>query len=335
MSADTSNLHEHSRDDLITAKTVEEDWRIRDRNHQHHIVDQPDEEDHIAAGDVRFEEVTPGLFLSSSNMAIESDFTVKATREPCLMLGVVLEGTAHTQIGDQHYHAVPGQLTALNICDTEETVSHMRGGTRFDMSGIVALPSWLERTGFAELEQNNICIDQRLGEQTYGVQIDVPPALRETAIKLCRLDPDAGMVARLKREAAALEFFSDAMTALQSHHNTNTGDTLAPRDLARIQRVRELLEQLAPEDKVTLEAVARDAGMSVSTLCRHFKFAFDTTVISFVAEQRMTAARLALRNNGLTIAQAAHLAGFSSPTNFSTAFKRRYGVTPKEFAATG
>jgi AraC-like DNA-binding protein len=47
-------------------------------------------------------------------------------------------------------------------------------------------------------------------------------------------------------------------------------------------------------------------------------------------ETRLQAARDAMDKDGLTIGQAAFLAGYSSPANFSTAFKRVFGISPSE-----
>ena len=46
-------------------------------------------------------------------------------------------------------------------------------------------------------------------------------------------------------------------------------------------------------------------------------------------EQRLARAWAALEQTGCSVAEVAHGAGYSSAANFSTAFKRRFGISPK------
>lgn len=317
--------------DAISADDIEARWRVDGLKHRHHVNYRADEVANVAEGDVHIQQVAEGLFISRSKITVTDDVILETMREPCMMVGVVLEGVAHTQIGERHFEARPGQLSVINIKGRQRTSSRMKRGSRLNFSGIIALPHWLEQTGFAELEKNGILIETRITNETYAAQVEAPPALQETALKICNLEADTGAVAQLRWQGLALQFFTDAMTALQAQHRTAVNGSLTPRDYARIQAVRARLERLGPEEKLTLEEIAAQAGMSPSTLSRHFKTAFDTTVFAFVADQRMDAARNGMRDQGLSIAQAAHLAGFSNSTNFSTAFKRRYGITPKSF----
>ena len=41
-------------------------------------------------------------------------------------------------------------------------------------------------------------------------------------------------------------------------------------------------------------------------------------------------ARDAMERDGISVAEAAYDAGYSSPANFSTAFKRMFGLSPRE-----
>ncbi len=70
--------------------------------------------------------------------------------------------------------------------------------------------------------------------------------------------------------------------------------------------------------------------MSVTNMQSSFKQAYGMTVMDYIRERRLVAARDALGREGLSIAQAAHLAGYTSPQNFSTAFKRQFGISPSE-----
>jgi AraC-like DNA-binding protein len=71
----------------------------------------------------------------------------------------------------------------------------------------------------------------------------------------------------------------------------------------------------------------------VNTLQRHFRAMWGTTVAQYLREGRLSRARLALERDGISVAQAACIAGYGSAANFATAFRRRFGVPPGQVRA--
>jgi AraC-like DNA-binding protein len=88
-----------------------------------------------------------------------------------------------------------------------------------------------------------------------------------------------------------------------------------------------MLDSLAPAEGLRLDDLAGQHGMSIRSMTRHFRLTFGTTIIEYVAARRMEKASAALED-GLSIDQAAYIAGFGHTTNFSAAFRRRYGHPP-------
>ena len=80
--------------------------------------------------------------------------------------------------------------------------------------------------------------------------------------------------------------------------------------------------------KYAMEEIAKQVNMSESTLQRHFRQAFNMSVFEYLRRNRLQRAMVAMQKEGLGIAQAAHIAGYNSPANFSTAFRRAFGITP-------
>ncbi|NPD14803.1 helix-turn-helix transcriptional regulator [Xinfangfangia sp. D13-10-4-6] len=76
------------------------------------------------------------------------------------------------------------------------------------------------------------------------------------------------------------------------------------------------------------ETLARACGLGLRSLQRLCRRQLDCSPGEFIRAQRLDAAFTALSRGAVNVAQAAHLAGYSSPANFSTAFKRTFGVTP-------
>jgi AraC-like DNA-binding protein len=54
------------------------------------------------------------------------------------------------------------------------------------------------------------------------------------------------------------------------------------------------------------------------------------TVFDYLRRARLLRARQALEREGRSIIEAAAIAGYTSPANFATAYRRRFGITPRQ-----
>lgn len=99
---------------------------------------------------------------------------------------------------------------------------------------------------------------------------------------------------------------------------------------ARLRRAAGLLEKdLA--NPPSLAELARHAGLSETSLKRGFRRAFGDTVFGHLRTLRMTRARALLESGECTVLEAATRVGFSNPSNFAAAFRRQFGLNPKQF----
>ena len=76
--------------------------------------------------------------------------------------------------------------------------------------------------------------------------------------------------------------------------------------------------------------LAQQVGVSDRTLQRGFRELFGTTVFGYLTEQRMELAEQWLRQGNFTVTEIATMAGYSNPGHFAAAFKRQFGITPRE-----
>lgn len=80
----------------------------------------------------------------------------------------------------------------------------------------------------------------------------------------------------------------------------------------------------------TIPQLSLQIGINQCYLKKGFKELFGTTVYDFVQEQRMLKAKLLLTTTDFSVSQVADQIGFSSVSNFSSAFKKFAGVFPSE-----
>jgi AraC-like DNA-binding protein len=83
-----------------------------------------------------------------------------------------------------------------------------------------------------------------------------------------------------------------------------------------------------PERDWTIVSLARSVGTSRANLARRFTTLVGEPVMTYLTRWRMTLAADLLANPETTVASVASQVGYASPFGFSTAFKRRYGVSP-------
>lgn len=84
----------------------------------------------------------------------------------------------------------------------------------------------------------------------------------------------------------------------------------------------------------SIHELALSIGTNDTTLKKSFKDLFKTTVYGYLFDSRMEKAKAMLLDNELSIREVAEYIGYTSQSNFSTAFKRKFGVPPGTFLNT-
>ena len=80
-----------------------------------------------------------------------------------------------------------------------------------------------------------------------------------------------------------------------------------------------------------LPELAAIAGINEFKLKRGFRELFNDSVFGYLADVRLQMARTALQQKQKTVTQIAFQLGYASLQHFSAAFKKKFGVSPREF----
>lgn len=78
----------------------------------------------------------------------------------------------------------------------------------------------------------------------------------------------------------------------------------------------------------SLTELSRAAGLNEFKLKNGFKHVFDNTVFGYLNDHKMEHARQLLHSAAQSVTQIAEQLGFSSVQHFSTAFRKKFGVSP-------
>jgi AraC-like DNA-binding protein len=162
----------------------------------------------------------------------------------------------------------------------------------------------------------------------YSQHVPLRAGMASAAAALFGL-PAASPVRQLMVEARALELLALSLESLgiDGSDPERSDRGLGTRDLQCLQQARRILEQefLAPP---TITTLARAVGINEAKLMHAFKQLFGQTIFDFTQSLRMEKAKGLLESTDLSITEIAFEVGYEYSSNFTTAFKRHFGITP-------
>jgi len=102
----------------------------------------------------------------------------------------------------------------------------------------------------------------------------------------------------------------------------------------RFSQIARVLRRIhtAYQHEINVEALAREAGMSVSTFHHNFKAVTSASPLQYLKNIRLHKARMLMVQDGLNASTAACRVGYESASQFSREYKRFFGNSPAEDA---
>lgn len=106
--------------------------------------------------------------------------------------------------------------------------------------------------------------------------------------------------------------------------------TLAFDYYRHLSRVRDYVRTHCRE-RIRLGDIAGSTGLSASHLSRLFREKTGQCLSDWLRDQRVSKAEEMLIANDLSISAIAYSCGFQNPRTFERAFKKKNGISPREF----
>ena len=85
------------------------------------------------------------------------------------------------------------------------------------------------------------------------------------------------------------------------------------------------------DERLTIDGLSTRFGVSPTALKKEFRRLYDQPLHAWLQEQRLTQAARLLRESTMTVLEVAQEVGYSSTSQFSAAFVRRFGHTPGQY----
>lgn len=288
------------------------------------------------AGLVDMRELSPGFVLQRMRVQDLDDRETLGTVMPGLKIGLVVGGRSDFCLGHQAFQLGPqqGRPTEgmlVSVAEPDAYRRHAHRGREEHKLLLTLQPEWLEQLGPDDAHTH-----ERLQafQTQHLARLNWRPSARalNLAHQIVHAPAKSGMLDRLYQEARALEIVAEALAALAG--SPLLSDSLS---LRHHRRLRELQGQLdkGELDQCSLAEIARGIGMSASSLQRAFKAFAGEGLFEYRRGRRLDVARQLLEREGWSVGDAAANAGYGSPANFATAFKRRFGCSPGAIKARG
>lgn len=141
--------------------------------------------------------------------------------------------------------------------------------------------------------------------------------------------PFVGMTKRLYLQGKVFELMALQLDRILSHKSAVSASPLKPDMIVRIHYSAEILRSHleSPPSQIDL---ARQVGIGHCTLNKGFRETFGMTPFAYLTQHRMEQAERLLRQPGYSVADVANRVGYANPAQFAAAFKRHFGMTPRE-----
>lgn len=220
-----------------------------------------------------------------------------------------------------------GELQALET----EFESGLAARTLPSVGDVWAAPGGEKYSAFAKRGVVSYC-EVRLGRS--GV------SRREMAPRIAHRD---GFLHALVERAAPLASFDDDLSVLllaSIMETTRLHVAAAYFDLARdtpprftLNETRRLRDHIDGhlECRHSAGSLSSQVGMSESEFIAAFSASFGSTPHQYLIERRIDRAKRLLRETRLPLTEIAMRTGFSTPSHFSTAFRARTGIAPRDY----
>lgn len=132
-------------------------------------------------------------------------------------------------------------------------------------------------------------------------------------------------------------FFQAKVLEIISHYfSTKAPDVEACpflQDEDKIQKIKTAKEYLLKQmdNPPSLKALSKHCGLNEYQLKVGFKEVYGNTVYGYLLDHKLDHSRILLDKGKYQVNEVAHLIGYTNPSHFIAAFKKKFGITPKKY----
>lgn len=268
------------------------------------------------------------LLLSVTDATYRRTQWIEIPRARLLKLRLLLSGQL---LGPNREPILAGPQAHLHLSSGESAEGYfVAGGTETKLIVLHCAAEFIQHTLHLDCSELPPPMDAMLsaGSATSTHRISFSAEVLHAAQRI--LDSRHGIPSALRSaylESVATTILCEVFSEL-SNHDLARRSAWQARDLNRIYEARDYLAQhfIAPP---TIPQLARMVGINQTKLKAGFKQVLGLTIYQYILERRMTVASELLRERDHNVTEIAYRVGYEYPTNFTYAFKKRFGCLPR------
>ena len=136
---------------------------------------------------------------------------------------------------------------------------------------------------------------------------------------------------KLEMDNLVLEFLNDIVVSITNRQlEDKMNSSLIPNHLTIIEKAKEYINERFSED-ISLYEISRHSCVSPFHFSRVFKKFTSFSPYQYLLNIRLKHAEIMLKTSLISVAEISFSSGFNTAENFSTAFKRKYKLSPAQY----
>lgn len=292
----------------------------------------------ISRIDCRFGDATlsetwfEGVHISHGRINLQNDISLKIESDtPVIEMHFSLAGNQYAQIrgSGQKFVVNERQHNVFYMPVFEGYVESSRQKDASQILEVHLTEAYFQRFLSTESKLLNRFND-KIGKKELSMMNDlhmtITPYMETLVHQLLHCNKQ-GIMKRLFLESKVMELLMLQIEQFETAVDQKSVTIMKANDAEKIHYARHLLEQNISNPYSLLE-LARMVGLNDFKLKKGFKEIFGNTVFGYLHEIRMQEAKKLLLDQQKSIHEVAEYCGYQYVQHFSTAFKKRFGITP-------
>lgn len=289
--------------------------------------------DEVLKGSWVFKNKRNGLRMHYGTFQSLRDLTVSFELPPGISFTIIFEGSLSFALGPKQYtlgeNFTPVECSSFSVSRPEIVSRKITRNEYVRKLNVFAEREWLER--LCNSTSDYECLNRAFQKHACAKFWKPSSQLLRAAKQVMQQGSDESLCSSFEQEASVLSLLSLMMSELLKSPEVHNGtDQFVHSQNSHPDPVVSYIDA-SNNSLVTLDGIAEEFNMSVSTLQRRFKSRHGVTVIDYIRNNKLDEAKRLLVANSLSIGEIAFLAGYKHPSNFLAAFKKRFEISAGEY----
>lgn len=274
----------------------------------------------VVQGEVEELTLSSGICLTNSNVRVLQPYETTSLHACPLYMLVVLEGAVVIRLNGKEYVVQAGMAFSARLGEHQAMNASHSADRHLRTLSLGIYPDTFSRQ---PLLHSLLEAWEENGSPTFLWPV---PGYLLSGLHQPLHNASVSLPRQMMLEGVLLQLLGHGLQLRMQEHRPRALSLAAQH--GRLETIRRLLEQ-HPEKEYSLNELAQLAAMSSSSLRSKFRQAYGHSVFDYLRDCRLALARRYLQQ-GYSVQQAAWMSGYQHATNFSTAFRRRYGIAPSD-----